>query len=169
MLARGAAGVSSSTLSGNVLRPGAASMLTAASSRADSLRGALTGLETRGGPAVRCGCAAAAGALTAFTVVVTERRNASSSTEALAFCGSADAADLVSATGSADVASAVALVSTDVADFSGELPPVLARAITEHWFDPCELLRSDARSELRPEHRRRQHGGGWEHVDGDAD
>jgi hypothetical protein len=50
----------------------------------------------------------------------------------------------------------------DVAGFSGELGPVLARSITEHWFDPCELLRPDARSELRPEHRRQQLGGGWE-------
>jgi hypothetical protein len=50
----------------------------------------------------------------------------------------------------------------DVREFDGELPPVLARATTEHWFDPCALLAPDARSELRPEHRRRQSGGGWE-------
>lgn len=49
-------------------------------------------------------------------------------------------------------------------EFRGELAPILARATTEHWFDPCELLRADARSELRPEHRRRQAGGGWEQV-----
>lgn len=49
-----------------------------------------------------------------------------------------------------------------VADFSGELPPILARAITHHWFDPCDLLRSDARSELREENRERQRGGGWQ-------
>ena len=49
--------------------------------------------------------------------------------------------------------------------FEGELGPVLARAITEHWFDPCELLAADARSELRPEHRRQQEGGGWEQTD----
>lgn len=42
------------------------------------------------------------------------------------------------------------------------LPPMKALARTLHWFDPCELLRPDARSELRPEHRRRQRGGGWE-------
>lgn len=48
-----------------------------------------------------------------------------------------------------------------VADFAGELPPLLARATTEHWFDPCELLAPDARSELREEHRERQRGGGW--------
>ncbi len=52
----------------------------------------------------------------------------------------------------------------DVAGFAGELGPVLARSVTEHWFDPCELLRPDARSELRPEHRRQQLGGGWERV-----
>lgn len=41
------------------------------------------------------------------------------------------------------------------------LPPIRARATTMHFFDPCELLRDDARSELRPEHRDRQRGGGW--------
>lgn len=53
----------------------------------------------------------------------------------------------------------------NVADFSGELAPIRARAITAHWFDPCELLGPGARSELRPELRRRQRGGGWEPVD----
>jgi hypothetical protein len=48
-----------------------------------------------------------------------------------------------------------------VADFTGELPPLLARATTDHWFDPCELLAEDARSELREEFRERQRGGGW--------
>jgi hypothetical protein len=52
----------------------------------------------------------------------------------------------------------------DVREFGGELLPVLARATTEHWFDPCALLAPDARSELRPEHRRRQEGGGWEYA-----
>lgn len=42
------------------------------------------------------------------------------------------------------------------------LPEIRGRARTPHWFDPCELLGADARSELRPEHRRRQRGGGWE-------
>ena len=46
-------------------------------------------------------------------------------------------------------------------DFSGSLPPLLAASTTVHWFDPCELLTSDARSELREEHRQRQCGGGW--------
>jgi hypothetical protein len=42
------------------------------------------------------------------------------------------------------------------------LPPLLARQRTLHWFDPCELLGRNARSELKPEHRKRQRGGGWE-------
>ncbi len=51
-------------------------------------------------------------------------------------------------------------------EFEGELPPIVARATTTHHFDPCVLLTDDARSELRPEHRRRVRGGGWElHVD----
>jgi hypothetical protein len=50
-----------------------------------------------------------------------------------------------------------------ISEFAGELAPVLGRALTEHWFDPCELLGPNARSELRPEHRQRQAGGGWEH------
>ena len=49
-----------------------------------------------------------------------------------------------------------------VDDFTGELPPVLGRAITHHWFDPCDLLATDARSELRQEFRERQRGGGWQ-------
>ena len=50
----------------------------------------------------------------------------------------------------------------DNPDFSGELPEVLACAKTLHWFDPCDLLGEDARSELRCEFRQRQRGGGWE-------
>ncbi|MET0592333.1 MAG: hypothetical protein ABW133_06520 [Polyangiaceae bacterium] len=49
-----------------------------------------------------------------------------------------------------------------VAEFTGMLPPILARAMTHHWFDPCELLGNDARSEIKAEYRRRQAGGGWE-------
>jgi hypothetical protein len=41
------------------------------------------------------------------------------------------------------------------------LPEIRAQATTIHFFDPCELLRDDARSELRAEHRVRQDGGGW--------
>ncbi len=52
-----------------------------------------------------------------------------------------------------------------VADFSGDLPPILGHAITPHWFDPCDLLRADARSELREEYRERQRGGGWKMAD----
>ena len=40
--------------------------------------------------------------------------------------------------------------------------PLRERVTTVHFFDPCELLRPDARSEIRPEHRRRMRGGGWE-------
>lgn len=46
-------------------------------------------------------------------------------------------------------------------EFSGALPELLAEARTAHWFDPCELLRPDARSELREEFRERMPGGGW--------
>jgi hypothetical protein len=49
-----------------------------------------------------------------------------------------------------------------MSEFTGLLPPILGRATTHHWFDPCELLGSDARSELKAEYRRRQPGGGWE-------
>jgi hypothetical protein len=47
-------------------------------------------------------------------------------------------------------------------EFHGELPPLLASSRTIHWFEPCELLRPDARSEYRPEFRERQPGGGWQ-------
>ena len=49
----------------------------------------------------------------------------------------------------------------DNPEFAGVLPPLLAGVKTAHWFDPCELLTDDARSEYRPEHRERQCGGGW--------
>ncbi|MDC0685063.1 hypothetical protein [Sorangium atrum] len=48
-----------------------------------------------------------------------------------------------------------------VPEFSGDLPPIAAQARTSHYFDPCELLATDARSELRPEFRERDVGGGW--------
>lgn len=54
----------------------------------------------------------------------------------------------------------------DNADFAGELPPLLGRSTTVHWFDPCELLVADARSEMRPEFRERQRGGGWQITPG---
>lgn len=46
--------------------------------------------------------------------------------------------------------------------FEGVLPPLRGMARTLHWFDPCELLSNDARSELKPGCRKRAHGGGWE-------
>jgi len=46
-------------------------------------------------------------------------------------------------------------------EFAGEPPSILARGVTEHWFDPCALLEASARSEYRPECRVRQPGGGW--------
>jgi hypothetical protein len=49
----------------------------------------------------------------------------------------------------------------DNPEFSGNLPTLLAIATTPHWFDPCELLLPDARSEYRDEFRQRQCGGGW--------
>jgi hypothetical protein len=49
----------------------------------------------------------------------------------------------------------------DNAEFAGALPPLLGAVRTVHWFDPCELLRPDARSEYREEFRARAPGGGW--------
>lgn len=46
-------------------------------------------------------------------------------------------------------------------EFTGDLPPVLGSVRTIHWFDPCELLGPDARSEYREDARERQSGGGW--------
>lgn len=46
-------------------------------------------------------------------------------------------------------------------EFQGALPTILARSVTEHWFNPCALLELDARSEYRAECRVRQPGGGW--------
>jgi len=49
----------------------------------------------------------------------------------------------------------------DNPEFVGALPELLGAAMTVHWFDPCELLLPDARSELREDVRERQCGGGW--------
>lgn len=49
----------------------------------------------------------------------------------------------------------------DVREFGEGSVEILERAITTHYFDPCELLREDARSELKAEHRERDEGGGW--------
>jgi hypothetical protein len=46
-------------------------------------------------------------------------------------------------------------------EFGGALPALRAESRTHHWFEPCELLEDSARSELRPEWRERQPGGGW--------
>jgi hypothetical protein len=47
-------------------------------------------------------------------------------------------------------------------EFVGELSPLLGEVRTLHWFDPCVLLDAQARSELKPECRKRQRGGGYE-------
>lgn len=57
----------------------------------------------------------------------------------------------------------------DNPEFEGELPAILDRITTVHYFDPCEVLADDARSEIRPEFRRRMRGGGWELTSGDED
>lgn len=49
----------------------------------------------------------------------------------------------------------------DVPEFVGELPTMLGREETTHWFPPCDLLVPDARSELREEFREREPGGGF--------
>lgn len=49
----------------------------------------------------------------------------------------------------------------DNPEFAGDVPALVGAARTEHWFDPCDLLRPDARSEYREEFRERQCGGGW--------
>ncbi|MFP4597816.1 MAG: hypothetical protein ACOC9J_05350 [Persicimonas sp.] len=49
----------------------------------------------------------------------------------------------------------------DNPEFGGVLGSVQGFARTMHWFDPCGLLEDDARSELKPEFRERQRGGGW--------
>ena len=53
----------------------------------------------------------------------------------------------------------------DNPEFQGELPLIRAHIKTPHWFEPCVLLAPDARSEYRPEHRKRQRGGGWLRID----
>ena len=50
----------------------------------------------------------------------------------------------------------------DNTEFEGALPPIAMSWRKEHWFDPCELLTDDARSELKPGCRQRVRGGGWE-------
>ncbi len=50
----------------------------------------------------------------------------------------------------------------DNPEFEGEALVLLDSARTRHWFDPCEVLKPDARSEYREEFRERQAGGGWQ-------
>jgi hypothetical protein len=47
---------------------------------------------------------------------------------------------------------------------SAPLPAIRDLARTAHYFDPCELLVDDARSELKPTCRKRAVGGGWEEA-----
>jgi hypothetical protein len=49
----------------------------------------------------------------------------------------------------------------DNPEFGGDIPSLIEGARTEHWFDPCDLLGADARSEYKQEFRERQSGGGW--------
>ncbi len=49
----------------------------------------------------------------------------------------------------------------DSPEFAGAPLALERRSETLHWFPPCELLEASARSELRPEWRERQPGGGW--------
>lgn len=49
----------------------------------------------------------------------------------------------------------------DNPEFTGDIPDIISMARTDHYFDPCELLREDARSELKDEFKVRQLGGGW--------
>ena len=57
----------------------------------------------------------------------------------------------------------------DNPEFAGPKPTILEAARTLHWFDPCDLLRPDTRSEYREEYRRRQRGGGYVCVDSSTD
>jgi hypothetical protein len=50
-------------------------------------------------------------------------------------------------------------------EFSGPSPKVVGFARTTHWFNPCELLKQENRSEYLEEFRRRQRGGGYVCVD----
>ena len=52
----------------------------------------------------------------------------------------------------------------DNPEFGGILPTILAIARTVHWFNPCQLLEPETRSELRADKRRRQRGGGWRSI-----
>lgn len=49
----------------------------------------------------------------------------------------------------------------DNPEFGDAVAHPLAAARTQHWFDPCELLGPEARSEYQAQFRERQCGGGW--------
>ncbi len=53
----------------------------------------------------------------------------------------------------------------DNPEFEGKIGAIRAHVRTRHYFDPCDLLKPDTRSEYRPEFRRRQRGGGWVPID----
>jgi len=53
----------------------------------------------------------------------------------------------------------------DNPEFDGPPPRVVGVARTEHWFDPCNLLRPGTRSEYLEEFRKRQRGGGYTCID----
>jgi hypothetical protein len=60
-----------------------------------------------------------------------------------------------------EVPSRAALWDFRLGDRNGRSIGLRGVARTVHWFDPRELLGENARSELKPEYRRRQSGGGW--------
>jgi len=53
----------------------------------------------------------------------------------------------------------------DNPEFSGPAPAILQSVKTPHWFDPCSLLTATMRSELKPDCRVRQRGGGWQSIE----
>jgi len=50
----------------------------------------------------------------------------------------------------------------DNPEFQGAPINIVEYIKTDAWHDPCGVLAPDARSELKPEFRKRQNGGGWE-------
>ncbi len=52
----------------------------------------------------------------------------------------------------------------DNPDFVGPEPQVEVQVTTVHYFEPCEILADDTRSELKPSCRVRQPGGGWQLI-----
>jgi hypothetical protein len=60
-----------------------------------------------------------------------------------------------------DVPSRTGIWEFRLGDRNGASIGLRGAARTLHWFDPQELLGENARSELKPEFRSRQSGGGW--------